>query len=209
MSHSERKALLSSAIDKVFVNIWVNLSIPENPITHLKTGDFVDKWINVLINTIVVLPFMVQRDSLKVLKEIQKEFHFSPEKIQDKRNSLKRRTSLVKVEQGRTNGTDVVDSIGGVLMPNMNSFVAPLLYDDFRSVTEDPKVKYKNASLEVLWSDGPRSRITGNNFSQTKIKSDCLYYENVWLHGPCLNIFDAACDKILVVNIRYDNELSV
>merc|ERR1719342_185811 len=170
-----------------------------------ETGDFVDKWINVLINTIVVLPFMVQRDSLKVLKEIQKEFHFSPEKIQDKRNSLKRRTSLVKVEQGRTNGTDVVDSIGGVLMPNMNSFVAPLLYDDFRSVTEDPKVKYKNASLDVLWSDGidgPRSRITGNNFSQTKIKSDCLYYENVWLHGPCLNIFDAACDKILVVNIR-------
>jgi len=106
----------------------------------------VDKWINVLINTIVVLPFMVQRDSLKVLKEIQKEFHFSPEKIQDKRNSLKRRTSLVKVEQGRTNGTDVVDSIGGVLMPNMNSFVAPLLYDDFRKEIrsmwwEDPTTK--------------------------------------------------------------------
>jgi len=111
-----------------------------------ETGDFVDKWINVLINTIVVLPFMVQRDSLKVLKEIQKEFHFSPEKIQDKRNSLKRRTSLVKVEQGRTNGTDVVDSIGGVLMPNMNSFVAPLLYDDFRKEIrsmwwEDPTTK--------------------------------------------------------------------
>jgi len=94
----------------------------------------------------VVLPFMVQRDSLKVLKEIQKEFQFSPEKVQDKRSSLRRRTSLIKVEQGRENGIDVVDSIGGVVMPNMNFFSAPLLYDDFRKEIrsmwwEDPTTK--------------------------------------------------------------------
>ena len=109
---------------------------------------------------------------------------------------------MIKVEQGRENGIDVVDSIGGVVMPNMNFFSAPLLYNDFRSVPGVPKIK--NHCLEVVWSDvnGPRSRITGNNFGQFKTKTDCIDYESVWLHGPSLNILDGASDQILVEDLR-------
>ena len=95
----------------------------------------VDKWINVIVNTVIVMPFMVQKEPLKVLKDIQKEFSFTPEKVQEKRNSLKRRRSLVQMSSvidEKGNKFDVVESCGPLVMPNMNFFVAPLLYDDFR-----------------------------------------------------------------------------
>ena len=41
-----------------------------------KMGDMVDKWINVLINTVVVTPFMVKKQPLEILKSIEKELTF-------------------------------------------------------------------------------------------------------------------------------------
>ena len=44
-----------------------------------ETGDHVDKWVNVLINSVVVTPFMVHKQPLEVLKTIEKKFNVSKE----------------------------------------------------------------------------------------------------------------------------------
>jgi len=115
-----------------------------------KSGSMVDQWINVLINTLVVIPFMVQSESIRVLKEIEKKFSFSPEKNKEKRDSLKRKTSLLRLvsEVDKKGGQNqVVESVAGLVMPNMNFFVAPLLYDDFR------------AEIRKMWWDDPTKKL--------------------------------------------------
>ena len=85
-------------------------------------GDMVDKWINVLINTVVVTPFMVQKQPLEILKSIEKEFNFSPEMRTEKRNSLRKRNSIVKINQDlrdRGNEIERVETVGssGLVLP--------------------------------------------------------------------------------------------
>ena len=87
-----------------------------------KMGDMVDKWINVLINTVVVTPFMVQKQPLEILKSIEKEFNFSPEMRTEKRNSLRKRNSIVKINQDlrdRGNEIERVETVGssGLVLP--------------------------------------------------------------------------------------------
>ena len=50
-----------------------------------ETADIVDKWVNVLVNTLVVIPFIFQRQPLQVLKSIEKKFNVN--------DSLKRKRS--------------------------------------------------------------------------------------------------------------------
>jgi len=87
-----------------------------------KMRDMVDKWINVLINTVVVTPFMVQKQPLEILKSIEKEFNFSPEMRTEKRNSLRKRNSIVKITQDlrdRGNEIERVETVGssGLVLP--------------------------------------------------------------------------------------------
>jgi len=115
-----------------------------------KHGTLVDQWVNVLINTLVVIPFMVQSESIKVLKDIEKKFSISPEKNQQKRDSLQRKTSMLKlVTQDGKNGakSEVVESVAGFVMPNMNFFTAPLMYDDFR------------AEIRKMWWNNPTKKL--------------------------------------------------
>ena len=42
-----------------------------------EAGDIMDKWINVLVNSLVVIPFIFQRQPLEVLKSIEKKFNVS------------------------------------------------------------------------------------------------------------------------------------
>jgi hypothetical protein len=93
---------------------------------------------------------MVQTESIRVLKEIEKQFSFSPEKNQQKRDSLKRKTSLLRlVSEVDIKGTknEVVQSVAGFVMPNMNFFTAPLLYDDFR------------AEIRKIWWNDPTKKL--------------------------------------------------
>ena len=113
-----------------------------------ETGDMVAQWINVLVNCVVVTPFMVQRETLKVLKDIQNQFD-TPEQSQSKRDSLRRRKSFmmrVDVDGDSPDKINVLDNVGGVIIPNMNFFSAPMVYDDLRSAIafmwwEDPTTK--------------------------------------------------------------------
>merc|ERR550534_491072 len=118
-----------------------------------KMGDMVDKWVNVLINTVVVTPFMVQKQPLEILKSIEKEFNFSPEMRTEKRNSLRKRNSIVKINpdfRDRGNEIERVETVGssGLVLPNMNFFVAPMLYDDLRE------------QIRNLWWEDPTTKLT-------------------------------------------------
>ena len=148
-----------------------------------KTGDMVDKWINVLVNTVVVMPFMVQTQSLQVLKMIEKEFNFSPEKNQAKRNSLKRRTSLVKMNaevEIKGNHIETLENVGGVMMPNMNFFIAPLLYDDFRAEIrrmwwEDPTSKLDVATIRRKMMEKRDMRLILSKMQQEDVDKNIRY----------------------------------
>ena len=129
-----------------------------------RMGDMVDKWVNVLINTVVVTPFMVQRQPLEILKSIETEFNFSPEMRKEKRNSLRKRNSIVKINpdlMDRGNEIERVERIGssGLVLPNMNFFVGPMLYDGLREEIrnlwwEDPTIKLTVAIV--------RSKLSGD-----------------------------------------------
>ena len=142
-----------------------------------------DKWINVLVNTVVVMPFMVQTQSLKVLKMIEKEFNFSPEKNQAKRNSLKRRTSLVKMNaevEIKGNHIETLENVGGVMMPNMNFFIAPLLYDDFRAEIrrmwwEDPTSKLDVATIRRKMMEKRDMRLILSKMQQEDVDKNIRY----------------------------------
>jgi len=116
----------------------------------VRAGSYVDHWINVMVNTLVIIPFVVQTEPLRELKEKEKEFFFSPEKMQQKREELKRKTQLLKiVNEVDTHGVEreVVESVAGLVMPNMNFFTGPLLYDDFR------------AEIIQLWWQNPSQKL--------------------------------------------------
>ena len=107
-----------------------------------------DQGVNVLINTLVVIPFMVQTESIQVLKEIEKRFSISPQKNKQKRESLKGERSILQLisgNDGKQSQSQIVENIGGVVMPNMNFFSAPLLYNDFRA-----------AIRKIWWKDPTR-----------------------------------------------------
>merc|ERR1719186_1451779 len=115
-----------------------------------KSGSVVDHWINVMVNTLVVIPFMVQSEPLRELKEKEKQFLFSPEKTQQKREELQRKTELLKIiSHVDDHGVEreVVESVAGLVMPNMNFFTAPLLYDDFR------------AEIIQMWWENPSEKL--------------------------------------------------
>ena len=109
-----------------------------------ETGDFVSQWINVIVNCIVVTPFMVQKETLKVLKDIEKEFS-SPQQTQSKRDSLRRRKSLYQMERG--NSIDVVDDYNGVPIPNSNVFVNQNISKDLREV------------IRLMWWENPTTKL--------------------------------------------------
>ena len=115
-----------------------------------KSGSVVDQWVNVLINTLVVIPFMVQTESIQVLKELEKKFSLSPQKNQKRRESLKGETSLLRLVSeydGKETESQIVENIAGFVMPNMKFFSAPLLYDDFR------------AAIRKFWWKDPTRRL--------------------------------------------------
>jgi len=131
----------------------------------LKSGTFIDHWINVMVNTLVIIPFVVQSEPLRELKDKEKQFFFSPEKTQQKREELKRKTQLLRIiSQVDTHGVEreVVESVAGLVMPNMNFFTAPLLYDDFRA--EIIKLWWENPSEKLDIGTVKRS-LLGNNSS--------------------------------------------
>ena len=109
-----------------------------------------DQLVDVLINTLVVIPFMVQTESIQILKEIENKFSLSPPKNQQKRESLKGKTSLLRLisdEDGKGTQSQIVENIAGFVMPNMKFFSAPLLYDDFR------------AAIRKFWWKDPTRRL--------------------------------------------------
>merc|ERR1719369_2309516 len=131
--------------------------------TSVKFGSYVDHWINVMVNTLVIIPFVVQTEPLRELKEKEKEFYFSPEKMQQKREELKRKTQLLKiVNEVDTHGVEreVVESVAGLVMPNMNFFTGPLLYDDFRA--EIIQLWWQNPSRK-LEIGTVKNHLLGNN----------------------------------------------
>ena len=74
-------------------------------------------------------------------------------KRSEKRNSLRKRNSLVKItsdSEDRGNQIQRVESVGvsGMLLPNMNFFVAPMLYDDFRE------------QIRNIWWEDPTTKLT-------------------------------------------------
>jgi len=102
-------------------------------------GKCLDHWINVLVNSVAIIPFMVQVDPLKILKEAEKKFLYSPEKKANKRDSLKRKKSLLKLSSMVENlrEEDNNRSFADMLLPDLNRFAAPLLYDDLRREIKD------------------------------------------------------------------------
>merc|ERR1719300_219291 len=115
-----------------------------------QAGTFIDHWINIMVNTLVVIPYMVQSEPIKELKEKEQEFNFSPEKVHQKREELRRKAELLRIfSQLDAHGIkrDVVESVSGLFMPNTNFFTAPLLYDDFRE--EIIKLWWQNPSKKL------------------------------------------------------------
>ncbi|XP_023325599.1 uncharacterized protein LOC111699219 isoform X2 [Eurytemora carolleeae] len=108
-------------------------------VAHKSDGNYLDHWINILVNSIVVLPFMVQVDQLKVLKEAEKKFNFSPDTKLEKKASMKRRQSLLKLSSLVENMREQPQNrpFIDMLLPDMNMFAAPFLYDDIRQEIKD------------------------------------------------------------------------
>ena len=111
------------------------------PFGKFKWSEVVDRFINLLVNCLVVTPFMVQTDNIKILKERHKEFlnaegGAKKERLEKRRSSLKRKTSLMRlnsaVDSERNKQTGVLLEHNGVFMPGMSFLVSPLLYDDLR-----------------------------------------------------------------------------
>merc|ERR1711915_783266 len=115
-----------------------------------KLGSVVDKWINVLVNTLVVIPFIFQTEPIRVLKEIERKFASSPETTQQKRDSLNGKAKSLRLITGVDSygkKTENAESLSGFVMPNMNFFTAPLLYDDFR------------AEIRKIWWSNPTQKL--------------------------------------------------
>ena len=111
------------------------------PFGKFKWSEVVDRFINLLVNCLVVTPFMVQTDNIKILKERHEEFlnaegGAKKERLEKRRSSLKRKTSLMRlnsaVDSERNKQTGVLQEHNGVFMPGMSFLVSPLLYDDLR-----------------------------------------------------------------------------
>ena len=65
---------------------------------------------------------MVDKQPLEILKSIEKEFNFSPEMRTEKRNSLRKRNSIVKINQDlrdKGNKIERVETVGssGLVLP--------------------------------------------------------------------------------------------
>jgi hypothetical protein len=139
--------------------------------------NWLDHWINLLVNTVVLIPFMVQTEPVAVLKNIQRKFQFTPEKMQAKRDSLKRKTSLLRVvsqvdEAGRTN--DTVMSVAGVVMPNMNFFAGPVLYDDMRRRIRNmwwnnPTIKLEMAAIRSKLEEDKKFKLILNSMNKETV----------------------------------------
>ena len=122
------------------------------------SGNFVDKMINVIINCVVVTPFVVQTNPLQVLKRIQKEF--GSEKTEEERKDLRRRRSVVRnseVEAGGEAGSPIseVGSIPGLSLLSMvgnipaQAFSTDSLRNEIRSMWwEDPTTKLEFKSVK-------------------------------------------------------------
>jgi len=110
-----------------------------------KWSEVVDRFINLLVNCLVVTPFMVQTENIMVLKDLNEQFmgadSDSKEKLERRRNSLKRKTSVMRmsslVEQPNRQEAAVLQDYNGVFMPNMNFFTSAFLYNDFRDLIRD------------------------------------------------------------------------
>ena len=140
-----------------------------------------DKLINVVVNCVVVTPFMVQTQPLKVLKRIQKQF--GSEKTNDMKKSLRRRTSLVRLVSKEDKAGDQVlevESLAGLFVPKMDLFVDAMLYDDLR-----------NCIRQIWWED-PTTKL---DVETVKKK---LYQSNNKLRLRLLSLKDEDVDK----NIR-------
>ena len=98
------------------------------------------RFINLLVNCLVVTPFMVQTENIMVLKELNKKF-MDMEKLERRRDSLKRKTSVMRmssvVENQPNRQAEVLQDYNGVFMPNMNFFTSAFLYNDFRDLIRD------------------------------------------------------------------------
>ena len=98
------------------------------------------RFINLLVNCLVVTPFMVQTENIMVLKELNEKF-MDMEKLEKRRDSLKRKTSVMRmsslVENEPNRQAEVLQDYNGVFMPNMNFFTSAFLYNDFRDLIRD------------------------------------------------------------------------
>jgi len=110
-----------------------------------KWSEVVDRFINLLVNCLVVTPFMVQTENITVLKELNEQFmgadSDSKERLEKRRNSLKRKTSVMRmsslVENQTNRQAEVLQNYNGVFMPNMNFFTSAFLYNDLRDLIRD------------------------------------------------------------------------
>ena len=116
-----------------------------------KWSEVVDRFVNVLVNCLVVTPFMVQTENIMVLKELNEKFvdadSDAKQKLEKRRDSLRRKTSIMRmsseVDNQPNRQTEVLDAHNGVFMPNMNFFTGPMTYDNLRDLIrnlwwEDP-----------------------------------------------------------------------
>ena len=126
-----------------------------------KWSEVVDRFVNVLVNCLVVTPFMVQTENIMVLKELNEKF-MDMERLEKRRNSLKRKTSVMRmsslVEQPNRQA-EVLQDYNGVFMPNMNFFTSAFLYNDFRDLIRD--LWWEDPSRWFIfdkWGDGLKFR---------------------------------------------------
>ena len=130
-----------------------------------KWSEVVDRFINLLVNCLVVTPFMVQTENIMVLKDLNEQFmgadSDSKEKLERRRNSLKRKTSVMRmsslVEQPNRQ-TEVLQDYNGVFMPNMNFFTSAFLYNDFRDLIRDLWWEDPSRWFIFFTSRGPKFR---------------------------------------------------
>jgi len=116
------------------------------------TGTKMDQWINVLINSMVVIPFMAQKDHLQILKQKEGVFEFSPEK--KRRASLNKRGSILRMDSEvdhRFGGNEIATNASGVPMLGQGHLVAPFIYDDLRRMIQ--QLWWKNPTRKLRVED--------------------------------------------------------
>ena len=78
------------------------------------------------------------------------------------------------------NHIETLENVGGVMMPNMNFFIAPLLYDDFRAEIrrmwwEDPTSKLDVATIRRKMMEKRDMRLILSKMQQEDVDKNIRY----------------------------------